>query len=84
MNKRGVSCGNDLVGHQPSGATTNLVRSYVWGLDLSGSEQGAGGVGGLLFIGNRSEVGRVSELDAPSIRWGIGFAPVSLGMEVLQ
>jgi hypothetical protein len=28
----------------PGGATTNLVRSYVWGLDLSGSEQGAGGV----------------------------------------
>jgi RHS repeat-associated protein len=28
----------------------------VWGLDLSGSEQGAGGVGGLLFIGNRSSV----------------------------
>jgi RHS repeat-associated protein len=49
MNKRGVSCGNDLVGHQPSGTTTNLVRSYVWGLDLSGTEQGAGGVGGLLF-----------------------------------
>jgi RHS repeat-associated protein len=56
MNKRGVSCGNDLVGHQPSGTTTNLVRSYVWGLDLSGSEQGAGGVGGSLFIGNRSSV----------------------------
>jgi RHS repeat-associated protein len=56
MNKRGVSCGNDLVGHQPSGTTTNLVRSYVWGLDLSGTEQGAGGVGGLLFIGNRSSV----------------------------
>jgi RHS repeat-associated protein len=26
----------------------NLIRSYVWGLDLSGSLQGAGGVGGLL------------------------------------
>ena len=26
-----------------------LVRSYAWGLDLSGSMQGAGGVGGLLF-----------------------------------
>jgi RHS repeat-associated protein len=25
------------------------VRSYVWGLDLSGSRSGAGGVGGLLF-----------------------------------
>ena len=26
----------------------SLVRSYMWGMDLSGSEQGAGGVGGLL------------------------------------
>ena len=27
-----------------------LIRSYVWGLDLSGNEQGAGGVGGLLQV----------------------------------
>jgi RHS repeat-associated protein len=27
-----------------------LVRSFVWGLDLSGSLQGAGGVGGLLEV----------------------------------
>jgi RHS repeat-associated protein len=32
----------------PSAPT--LYRSYLWGLDLSGSEQGAGGVGGLLEI----------------------------------
>ncbi len=25
------------------------LRKYAWGLDLSGSEQGAGGIGGLLF-----------------------------------
>jgi hypothetical protein len=32
-------------------ATNNApVRSYVWGLDLSGTEQGAGGVGGLLWV----------------------------------
>jgi RHS repeat-associated protein len=32
-------------------ATNNaVIRSYVWGLDLSGSEQGAGGVGGLLLV----------------------------------
>jgi len=29
-------------------STLNLQRSYTWGLDLSGSLQGAGGVGGLL------------------------------------
>ncbi len=28
----------------------SLTRSFTWGLDLSGSEQGAGGVGGLLRI----------------------------------
>jgi len=32
-------------------ATDNaLVRSYVWGLDLSGTMDGAGGVGGLLWL----------------------------------
>ena len=30
--------------------TNAPVRSYTWGLDLSGNEQGAGGVGGLLAI----------------------------------
>jgi RHS repeat-associated protein len=29
---------------------STLVRSYLWGLDLSGSPQGAGGVGGLLAV----------------------------------
>jgi RHS repeat-associated protein len=29
-----------------------LQASFAWGLDLGGSLQGAGGVGGLLFIGN--------------------------------
>ncbi len=29
-----------------------LVRSYVWGLDLSGTLEGAGGVGGLLMVCN--------------------------------
>ncbi len=31
-------------------AGTTLKRSYAWGMDLSGSMQGAGGVGGLLSI----------------------------------
>ena len=30
------------------GTSGSLVRSYLWGLDLSGSMQGAGGVGGLV------------------------------------
>ena len=31
-------------------ATNVLARSYVWGLDLSGTLEGAGGVGGLLWV----------------------------------
>ena len=31
-------------------AGNSIVRSYQWGLDLSGSIQGAGGVGGLLSV----------------------------------
>jgi RHS repeat-associated protein len=30
--------------------SNTLVRSYIWGLDVSGSLQGAGGVGGLLVV----------------------------------
>jgi RHS repeat-associated protein len=33
-----------------STSSFNLLRSYVWGLDLSGSMQGAGGVGGMLAV----------------------------------
>lgn len=33
----------------------NLVRSHMWGLDLSGSIQGAGGVGGLLAVNTASQ-----------------------------
>ncbi len=32
-----------------------LIRTYTWGTDLSGSWQGAGGIGGLLFIGQMPE-----------------------------
>jgi len=38
---------NLLVEADPSNVTQ---RKYMWGLDLSGSEQGAGGVGGLIAI----------------------------------
>ena len=34
--------------------TSTLVRSYVWGIDLSGTMQGAGGVGGLLAVSDIS------------------------------
>ena len=42
--------GWNLIGILNSSFT--LQTSFAWGSDLSGSIQGAGGVGGLLFIGN--------------------------------
>ncbi|MFC7339516.1 RHS repeat-associated core domain-containing protein [Haloferula chungangensis] len=38
-------------------AGTALNRTYVWGMDLSGSMQGAGGVGGLLAMIDESATG---------------------------
>ena len=35
-------------------ATPVLTKTYLWGLDLSGSHQGAGGVGGLLAVSEHS------------------------------
>ncbi|MEM9080411.1 MAG: hypothetical protein AAGC74_06970 [Verrucomicrobiota bacterium] len=35
--------------YQVNGTTWSLRNTYLWGLDLSGTEQGAGGVGGLLL-----------------------------------
>jgi len=42
--------GWNLVAELNTVSTPALVRSYVWGSDLSGSVQGAGGVGGLLEL----------------------------------
>ncbi|MEW5978123.1 MAG: RHS repeat-associated core domain-containing protein, partial [Acidobacteriota bacterium] len=36
-------------------ASDNLIRSYLWGQDLSGTLQGAGGIGGLLVISDSGE-----------------------------
>jgi RHS repeat-associated protein len=47
---RFVYDGWNLVGILNS--SLSLQTSFTWGLDLSGSLQGAGGVGGLLFISN--------------------------------
>jgi len=45
---RFVYDGWNLLGEFNGLGSDALVRSYVWGLDLSGTFQGAGGVGGLL------------------------------------
>jgi RHS repeat-associated protein len=41
---------NVIAEYQLGNATFNLHTSYLWGLDLSSSMQGAGGVGGLLAV----------------------------------
>ena len=46
--------GWNLVGEFDS--NNSLIRSYQWGLDLSGSSEGAGGVGGLLWVTTASGV----------------------------
>jgi len=37
--------------------TGELIRTYVWGPDLSGAMQGAGGIGGLLWITHHEDHG---------------------------
>lgn len=41
---------NLVAEYEVDGGTRNLLRSYLWGLDESGTWQGAGGVGGLLAV----------------------------------
>ncbi|MBN8460257.1 MAG: RHS repeat-associated core domain-containing protein [Verrucomicrobia bacterium] len=41
---------NRIAEYQLQNSSFNLHTSYLWGLDLSGSFQGAGGVGGLLSV----------------------------------
>jgi RHS repeat-associated protein len=42
--------GWNLVGELNAASSNARLRTYLWGLDLSGSEQGAGGVGGLWLV----------------------------------
>ncbi len=46
---------NCIADYTIEGNSATLSKSYTWGLDLSGSMQGAGGVGGLLSITDHSE-----------------------------
>ena len=41
---------NRIAEYETNGTGHTLKRSYLWGMDLSGSMQGAGGVGGLLSM----------------------------------
>lgn len=42
--------GWNLIAELNAQASNTVIRTYAWGLDLSGSSQGAGGVGGLLVL----------------------------------
>ncbi len=42
--------GWNVMGELNANASNAKLRTYVWGLDLSGTPQGAGGVGGLLMV----------------------------------
>ncbi len=42
--------GWNLMGELNANASNAKLRTYVWGLDLSATPQGAGGVGGLLMV----------------------------------
>jgi RHS repeat-associated protein len=44
--------GWNVVAELDANASNARLRTYVWGLDLSGTRQGAGGVGGLLWVNN--------------------------------
>ncbi len=48
--------GWNLLAELDGNNTNAIVRSYIWGSDLSGSMQGAGGVGGLLMINDPTTV----------------------------
>ena len=54
---RYVYDGNNLIAElDASGNSVTVLSTYVWGLDLSGTTWGAGGVGGLLMIKDGSKV----------------------------
>jgi RHS repeat-associated protein len=44
--------------------TNGLINGFVWGIDLSGTLQGAGGVGGLLLVNNTAKGVRFAVSDA--------------------
>ncbi len=70
----------DLIGGSPQ-----LLRSYGWGLDLSGSPQGVGGVGGLLWAKSESSGG--SQVHYPAYDGNgniIGYVDAADGSPVLK
>lgn len=52
--------GWNMIDELDAHSSNAVVRTHVWGADLSGSPQGAGGVGGLLFTGTGTSVHAVA------------------------
>jgi len=63
----GWNCVAELLNQSSSLPSFQLSKSYMWGLDLSGSLSGAGGVGGLLSIQHKwfSKPPHLAALDKP-------------------
>ncbi len=68
-------------------STPKLLRSYTWGLDLSGSEQDAGGVGGMLAVAHYDAGGSLTHLHLPGYDGNgnvVGYTDAALGTSVLR
>jgi len=63
----GWNCVAELLNQSSTLPSFQLSKSYMWGLDLSGSLSGAGGVGGLLSIQHKwfSKPPHLAALDKP-------------------
>lgn len=65
--------GWNLIG-ELNATNNNLIRGYIWGADLSGSLQGAGGVGGLIACNDASEGSHFNAFDGNGNVMGTGKA----------
>jgi RHS repeat-associated protein len=61
--------GWNLVGEFDANSSNAMVRTYVWGTDLSGTTTGAGGVGGLLWLNNHQ-----STFEGKTLPTGVQYA----------
>jgi YD repeat-containing protein len=71
VEQRDTTClydGWTVMAELDANASNARLRTYVWGTDLSGSAQGAGGVGGLLWVNNYQ-----TTFDGQTLPTGIHF-----------
>jgi RHS repeat-associated protein len=78
-----------------NGTNNALIRSYTWGSDLSGTIQGAGGVGGLLAVTDATEgsffvcfdgngnLAALGSVDSRAISATYGYGPFAEPLEAL-